>query len=141
PLGAEGNTQVCYPTTPGQVSHLLRRRVLRPWRKPLVVLTPKSLLRHRLAVSSLRAVARGSFQRIIVDLPAKQATRVLLCSGKVYYDLITAREARKRDDVAIVRFEQLYPLSDALLAETAKPFKGAQRGRVQERPDHLCSCS
>ena len=136
-LCAEDNMQVCYPTTPAQLFHLLRRQVLRPWRKPLVVLTPKSLLRHRLAVSSLRDLARGSFQRIIVDLPAKQATRVLLCSGKVYYDLITAREARKRDDVAIVRFEQLYPLSDALLAETVKPFKGAQLVWVQEEPFNM----
>jgi len=136
-LCAEDNIQVCYPTTPAQVFHLLRRQVLRPWRKPLVVMTPKSLLRHRLAVSSLRDLSRGSFQRIIVDPPAKQATRVLLCSGKVYYDLITARETKKRDDVAIVRFEQLYPLSDASLAEVVKPFKGAELIWVQEEPFNM----
>ena len=136
-LCAEDNMQVCYPTTPAQLFHLLRRQVLRPWRKPLVVLTPKSLLRHRLAVSSLRDLARGSFQRIIVDLPAKQATRVLLCSGKVYYDLITARETKKRDDVAIVRFEQLYPLSDASLSEVVKPFKGAELIWLQKEPFNM----
>jgi 2-oxoglutarate dehydrogenase E1 component len=136
-LSSEDNMQVCYPTTPAQLFHLLRRQVLRPWRKPLVVMTPKSLLRHRLAVSSLRDLAKGSFQRIIVDAAAKEAKRVLLCSGKVYYDLITAREAKKRDDVAIVRFEQLYPLSDALLSETVKPFKGAELIWVQEEPFNM----
>ncbi len=136
-LCAEDNMQVCYPTTPAQIFHLLRRQVLRPWRKPLVVMTPKSLLRHRLAVSSLRDLSSGSFRRIIVDPAAKEAKRVLLCSGKVYYDLITAREAKKRDDVAIVRFEQLYPLSDALLAETVKPFKGAELIWVQEEPFNM----
>src|SRR5438477_570721 len=136
-LCAEDNMQVCYPTTPAQIFHLFRRQVLRPWRKPLVVMTPKSLLRHRLAVSSLRDLARGSFQRIIVDPPAKQATRVLLCSGKVYYDLITARETKKRDDVAIVRFEQLYPLSDASLSEVVKPFKGAELIWVQDEPFNM----
>jgi 2-oxoglutarate dehydrogenase E1 component len=136
-LCAEDNMQVCYPTTPAQIFHLLRRQVLRPWRKPLVVMTPKSLLRHKLAVSSLRDLSSGSFQRIIVDPAAKQARRVLLCSGKVYYDLITAREAKKRDDVAIVRFEQLYPLSDSMLAETVKPFTGAELIWVQEEPFNM----
>ncbi len=136
-LCAEDNIQVCYPTTPAQIFHLLRRQVLRPWRKPLIVMTPKSLLRHKLAVSSLRDLAGGSFQRIIVDPAAKKATRALLCTGKIYYDLITAREAKKRDDVAIVRFEQLYPLSDALLAETVKPFKGAELFWVQEEPFNM----
>src|SRR5882724_3395795 len=104
-LCAEDNMQVCYPTTPAQVFHLFRRQVVRPWRKPLVVMTPKSLLRHKQAVSTLRELAEGSFQRIIVDAPAKKAKRVLLCSGKIHYDLLAAREAKKRDDVALVRFE------------------------------------
>jgi len=85
----------------------------------------------------LHDLSSGSFQRIIVDEAAKPAKRVLLCSGKVYYDLITAREAKKREDVAIVRFEQLYPLSDALLAETVKPFKGAELIWVQEEPFNM----
>ncbi|HYS09970.1 MAG TPA: 2-oxoglutarate dehydrogenase E1 component [Myxococcales bacterium] len=136
-LCSEDNIQVCYPTTPAQIFHLFRRQVVRPWRKPLIVMTPKSLLRHKQAVSSLRDLANGSFQRIIVDPAAKKATRALLCTGKIYYDLIAAREAKKRDDVAIVRFEQLYPLSDALLAETVKPFKGAELFWVQEEPFNM----
>jgi 2-oxoglutarate dehydrogenase E1 component len=136
-LCAEDNMQVCYPTTPAQIFHLFRRQVLRPWRKPLVVMTPKSLLRHKQAVSTLRDLAEGSFQRIIVDAPAKKAKRVLLCSGKIHYDLLAAREAKKRDDVALVRFEQLYPLSDAALADTVKPFKGAELVWVQEEPFNM----
>src|SRR5207253_2205818 len=97
-LCAEDNMQVCYPTTPAQFFHLLRRQVVRSWRKPLVVMTPKSLLRHKLAVSSLRDLTQGSFQRIIVDPAAKKAKRVLLCTGKIYYDLITAREEREPGD-------------------------------------------
>jgi 2-oxoglutarate dehydrogenase E1 component len=136
-LCAEDNMQVCNPTTPAQIFHLLRRQVRRGWRKPLVVMTPKSLLRHKQAASTLRELSQGSFQRIIVDRAAKQAKRALLCSGKIYYDLIAAREAKKRDDVAIVRFEQLYPLADELLAETVKPFKGAELIWVQEEPFNM----
>ncbi|HEY4731180.1 MAG TPA: 2-oxoglutarate dehydrogenase E1 component, partial [Myxococcales bacterium] len=136
-LCAEDNMQVCYPTTPAQIFHLFRRQVVRPWRKPLIVMTPKSLLRHKQAVSTLRELAKGSFQRIIVDAPAKKAKRVLLCSGKIHYDLLAAREAKKRDDVALVRFEQLYPLSDAALADTVKPFKGAELVWVQEEPFNM----
>jgi 2-oxoglutarate dehydrogenase E1 component len=136
-LCAEDNMQVCNPTTPAQIFHLLRRQVRRGWRKPLVVMTPKSLLRHKQAASTLRELSQGSFQRIIVDPAARQAKRALLCSGKIYYDLIAAREAKKRDDVAIVRFEQLYPLADELLAETVKPFKGAELIWVQEEPFNM----
>jgi 2-oxoglutarate dehydrogenase E1 component len=136
-LCAEDNMQVCYPTTPAQFFHLLRRQVLRPWRKPLVVMTPKSLLRHKAAVSTLQDLASGSFRRIIVEPPAKKAKRVLLCSGKVYYDLLAAREAKQRQDVALVRFEQLYPLADAALVEAVKPFKGAELIWVQEEPFNM----
>jgi 2-oxoglutarate dehydrogenase E1 component len=136
-LCAEDNMQVCYPTTPAQIFHLFRRQVVRPWRKPLIVMTPKSLLRHKLAVSTLRELAKGSFQRVIVDAPAKKAKRVLLCSGKIHYDLLAGREAKKRDDVALVRFEQLYPLSDAALADAVKPFKGAELVWVQEEPFNM----
>jgi 2-oxoglutarate dehydrogenase E1 component len=136
-LCAEDNMQVCYPTTPAQIFHLFRRQVVRPWRKPLIVMTPKSLLRHKQAVSTLRDLAEGSFQRVIVDPSAKKAKRVLLCSGKVYYDLQAAREAKKRDDVALVRFEQLYPLSESALADTVKPFKGAELIWVQEEPFNM----
>ena len=112
-LCAEDNIQVAQPTNPGQLFHLLRRQVLRKIRKPLVVMTPKSLLRHPQAVSKLEELATGSFQRVLPDnrpeLAAK-TRRILACSGKIYYELLQRREELKRDDVAIVRFEQLYPL-------------------------------
>src|SRR5690606_14186216 len=109
---AEDNMQVVYPTTPAQIFHLLRRQVLRPIRKPLIVMSPKSLLRHPAAVSSLEDLTDGSFQRVIPDgsVDPSDVRRVLLTSGKVYYDLLAAREERGANDVAIVRLEQLYPL-------------------------------
>src|SRR5204863_110884 len=111
-LCAEDNMQVCNLTTPAQYFHALRRQVLRPWRKPLVVMTPKSLLRHKHAVSNLKDLSEGGFQRVITDasVSARRVKRVLLCSGKVYYDLLAAREQKEREDVALVRLEQLYPL-------------------------------
>jgi 2-oxoglutarate dehydrogenase E1 component len=136
-LCAEDNMQVCYPTTPAQIFHLLRRQVLRPWRKPLVVLTPKSLLRNKAAVSSLDDLSQGAFRRIIWDPSVKKARRVLLCTGKVYYELAAAREAKKREDVAIIRIEQLYPLSDQLLAEALEPHKKAEVVWVQEEPFNM----
>ena len=112
-LCAEDNMQVVYPTTPAQIFHLLRRQVHRQWRKPLVVMTPKSLLRHKRAVSTLDELAEGRFQRLIDDdhVDAAAVRRVLLCTGKVYYDLLDGREKRGIEDVAIIRFEQLYPFS------------------------------
>jgi len=136
-LCAEDNLQVCYPTTPAQIFHLLRRQVLRPWRKPLIVMTPKSLLRQKSAVSTLDDLSKGAFRRIIWDHAVKSAKRVLLCSGKVYYDLLAGREAKKRDDVAIVRIEQLYPLTDLHLAEAVKPYAGAELIWVQEEPFNM----
>ncbi|MFC5581301.1 2-oxoglutarate dehydrogenase E1 component [Rhodanobacter terrae] len=111
-LCAFDNMQVCVPTTPAQDFHMIRRQMLRPVRKPLIVMTPKSLLRHKLAVSSLDELANGSFQLVIGEhreLPAKKVKRVVLCSGKVYYDLLEDAEKRGQNDVAIVRVEQLYP--------------------------------
>jgi 2-oxoglutarate dehydrogenase E1 component len=115
-LCALDNMQVCVPTTPSQMFHLLRRQVLRDCRKPLVALTPKSLLRHKLAVSSLDDLENGSFHLVIPDqriidkgANAKKVKRVVLCSGKVYYDLFEEAEKRKLGDVAVVRVEQLYP--------------------------------
>src|SRR5580700_79671 len=115
-LAAEDNIQVCNLTTPAQFFHVLRRQVNRLWRKPLVVFTPKSLLRSHDAVSTLDDMANGSFQRVIADDAAdpSKTSRILLCSGKVYYDLAAERRKRGREDVAIVRLEQYYPLSDAL---------------------------
>jgi len=111
-LCALENMQVCVPTTPAQMFHMLRRQMLRGVRKPLIVMTPKSLLRHKLAVSTLDDLADGSFQLVIPDTTtknAKKVRRVVLCSGKVYYDLIEEAARRGISDVAIIRVEQLYP--------------------------------
>jgi 2-oxoglutarate dehydrogenase E1 component len=111
-LCAESNMQVCVPSTPAQMFHMLRRQMLQPFRKPLIVMTPKSLLRHELSVSSLEDLTRGSFVRVIDeadDLPPAQVRRVVFCSGKVYFDLLRARRKAGIRDVALVRVEQLYP--------------------------------
>ncbi len=109
---AENNVQVCVPSNPAQMFHMMRRQMLRKLRKPLIVMTPKSLLRHRLASSPLEDVINGQFQRIIgeiEELDAPAVKRVVFCSGKVFYDLLEARRAAHIDNVAIVRIEQLYP--------------------------------
>jgi len=111
-LCALDNMQVCVPTTPAQMFHLLRRQMRRDVRKPLIVMTPKSLLRHKLAVSTLDDLANGAFQLVIPDRTAKagqQLRRIVLCSGKVYYDLVEEAGKRGLNDVAIIRVEQLYP--------------------------------
>ncbi len=104
--------QVCVPSTPAQMFHMLRRQMLQSFRKPLVVMTPKSLLRHDLSVSALEDLTRGGFARVIGetdDLPPAQVRRVVFCSGKVYFDLLKARRKDGIRDVALVRIEQLYP--------------------------------
>ncbi|MDD2048198.1 2-oxoglutarate dehydrogenase E1 component [Pseudomonas putida] len=124
-LCAEHNVQVCVPTTPAQIYHLLRRQVIRPLRKPLIVLTPKSLLRHKLAISTLEELAEGSFQTVIPEidtLDPKKVTRLVLCSGKVYYDLLEKRRAEGREDIAVVRIEQLYPFPEDDLVEILAPY-------------------
>lgn len=111
-LCAQENMQVCVPTTPAQIFHLLRRQVIRPLRRPLVVMTPKSLLRHKMAVSTLEDLSEGGFQAVIPEseeLDATVITRVIACSGKVYYELLEKRRELGRQDVAIIRVEQLYP--------------------------------
>jgi 2-oxoglutarate dehydrogenase E1 component len=138
-LAAEDNIQVCNLTTPAQIFHVLRRQVKRLWRKPLVVLTPKSLLRHPEAMSTLDELAEGAFQRVIPDdtVAADKVKRILLCSGKVYYDLAAERRKRKREDVAIVRLEQLYPTSDALTKALAPYREGTPVFWVQEEPRNM----
>jgi 2-oxoglutarate dehydrogenase E1 component len=129
-LCAEQNIQVCVPTTPGQMFHLLRRQMLRPYRRPLVVMTPKSLLRHRLATSTLDELAGGRFQPVIgeVDgLDPVDVERVVICSGKVFYDLLEARRARGLSNVAIVRIEQIYPFPRDHFAEAIAPFAAAEQ--------------
>jgi 2-oxoglutarate dehydrogenase E1 component len=117
-LAAEDNIQVVNLTTPAQLFHCLRRQVVRPWRKPLVVMSPKSLLRHNAVVSSLDELAEGAFRRVLPDAgdadPGSVA-KVILTSGKVYYDLEAARRERERHDVAILRLEQYYPIDAAVL--------------------------
>jgi 2-oxoglutarate dehydrogenase E1 component len=111
-LCAFDNMQVCVPTTPAQDFHMTRRQMLHKVRKPLIVMTPKSLLRHKLAVSTLDELANGSFQLVISEhreLAAKKVKRVVFCSGKVYYDLLETAEKQERNDVAVIRVEQLYP--------------------------------
>ncbi|MGN5517572.1 2-oxoglutarate dehydrogenase E1 component [Halopseudomonas sp. Lyrl_26] len=129
-LCAEQNIQVCVPTTPAQIYHLLRRQVIRPLRKPLVVLSPKSLLRHKLAVSTLEDLAEGSFQTVIPEIdqidPVK-VDRVIMCSGKVYYDLLEKRRADGLDNVAIVRIEQLYPFPEDDLSEVLAPYTNVRK--------------
>ncbi|ABB74160.1 2-oxoglutarate dehydrogenase E1 component [Nitrosospira multiformis ATCC 25196] len=111
-LCAQYNIQVCVPTTPAQMFHLLRRQMVRPLRKPLVIMSPKSLLRHKESVSSLEDLVDGGFRNIISDmeeLDPKKVRRLIACSGKVYFDLAAHRRKNKIEDVAIIRIEQLYP--------------------------------
>lgn len=139
-LCAEDNIQVCYPTTPAQCFHLLRRQVARPWRKPLIVMTPKSLLRHPLAVSSLDDLQSGTFQRFLPDPKVKPEglRRLVLCSGKIYYDLIQEREKRGIDDIAVCRIEQFYPMSDDALRQSLDPWgKDLDILWVQEEPRNM----
>jgi 2-oxoglutarate dehydrogenase E1 component len=126
-LCGEDNMQVCYPTTPAQYFHVLRRQLKRGFRKPLVLMTPKSLLRHKACVSPVDQFAHGSFQEIIDDtLDPGRVRRVLLCSGKVYYDLLEKRQADKIEDVAIVRLEQFYPLPAQMLERILARYRKAK---------------
>jgi len=123
-LCAEQNMQVCVPTTPAQIFHLLRRQMLRALRKPLIVMTPKSLLRHKLAVSELTELHAAGFRNIIGeidDLDPDRVTRLVLCTGKVYYDLLEARRRDSLEHIAIIRLEQLYPFPESeFVKELAK---------------------
>ncbi len=126
-LCALENMIVCTPTTPAQAYHMIRRQMRMTTRKPLVVMTPKSLLRHKLAVSTLDELAKGEFQHLIPDASAdvKKVKRVVVCGGKVYYDLLEEQQKQGLDDVAILRIEQLYPFPRAMLAAELKRFKNA----------------
>jgi 2-oxoglutarate dehydrogenase E1 component len=139
-LCADNNMQVCQPTTPAQIFHLLRRQMIRLFRKPLVVMTPKSLLRNKDAVSSLGDLAKGSFQTVIGEvgeIDAKKVKRVVACSGKVYYDLVTSRKERGAEDVAVIRVEQLYPFPHkAFSAELRKYPNLAEVVWAQDEPQN-----
>ena len=136
-LAAEDNLQLVQPTTPAQYFHCLRRQALRRWRKPLVVFTPKSLLRHPRIISPLEDLARGSFQRTLwSDSPSPQ--RVLMCTGKIFYELLAHREKFQRDNIALLRLEQLYPLRDAILERALAPCPaGTPIVWVQEEPENM----
>ncbi len=124
-LCAEHNIQVCIPTTPAQIFHLLRRQAIRPMRRPLVVMSPKWILRHKLATSSLEDLASGEFMPVIGDRCAADpatARKLILCSGKVYYHLYEEIQARGITDTAVVRIEQLYPFPEKLLSEVMAPY-------------------
>jgi len=128
-LCAEHNMQVCVPSNASQIFHLLRRQMLRPFRKPLVVLTPKSLLRKKEASVPIRELASGSFLTVVPEIDAlepKEVTRVIACCGKVYYDLLGARRERRHDNAAIVRVEQLYPFPHKQFAAELKRYPNAR---------------
>ena len=138
-LCAEENIQVCYPTTPAQYFHLLRRQVKRNFRKPLVVLTPKSLLRHPLAVSNLSELTGGFFQEVLDDETNKKTSpRLVLCSGKIYYELFQRRQDLKRDDTSIIRLEQFYPFPHKQLEEVLAKYGQVKEWYwVQEEPENM----
>jgi 2-oxoglutarate dehydrogenase E1 component len=122
---ADHNWQVCVPSTPAQVYNMLRRQVVRPMRKPLIVMSPKSLLRHPLAVSSMEELAEGKFHNVIGeidDIEPKNVKRVVMCSGKVYYDLLDQRRKNEQTDVAIIRLEQLYPFPQEECAKVVAQY-------------------
>jgi 2-oxoglutarate dehydrogenase E1 component len=142
--------QVCNLTTPAQLFHAIRRQMHRSFRKPLVVMSPKSLLRHKLAVSRVAEFTHGAFRSVIDDIACDGAvaagvtvvrdrvTRVLLCSGKVYYDLLAARAEQTRDDVAIVRLEQLYPFPAHEVRDVLDLYPNAEDVCwVQEEPQNM----
>ncbi|GGI88927.1 2-oxoglutarate dehydrogenase E1 component [Legionella impletisoli] len=129
-LCAQQNMQVCVPTTPAQIFHLLRRQILRKYRKPLIVMTPKSLLRHKLAVSSVKDLSHGKFYNVIPEvdeLNEEKVSRVVLCCGKVYYDLLQKRREESLDHVAIIRIEQLYPFPKQDLKRELAKYPNAKK--------------
>ena len=125
-LCAESNMQICVPSTPAQTFHMIRRQMIRPYRRPLIVMTPKSLLRNPAAVSTMKELTDGSFRPIIDEDRFKKSkekiTRIVLCSGKVYYDLLAKSNEENITDTALIRIEQLYPFPDKLLATILKTY-------------------
>lgn len=138
-LCAKENMQVINPTTPANMFHALRRQLKRDFRVPLIVMTPKSLLRHPMCVSTLEDFTKKGFEEVIDDavVDANNVKRVILCTGKVYYDLLKKQQEDDRKDVAIVRLEQLYPLAEKQLAALAKKYKNAEWKWVQEEPKNM----
>jgi 2-oxoglutarate dehydrogenase E1 component len=138
-LAAEDNWQIVQPTTAAQFYHCLRRQVVRTWRKPLVVFTPKSLLRHSAVFSPLEEFTRGTFRRILCD-PGEVCPpqRVLMCTGKVFFDLAAHRDEMQRGDVRLIRLEQLYPWRDGPLVDALSDLPdGSPVFWVQEEPENM----
>ncbi len=139
-LCAQNNIRVCVPTTPAQIFHALRRQVLQEFRKPMIVMAPKSLLRHKLAVNTIDDLASGAFQTVIPEVDAidsKSVRRVVFCSGKVYYDLLEKRRENEQTDIAIVRIEELYPFPAKAYASQIKEYPNASEVVwVQEEPEN-----
>ncbi|WP_191600284.1 2-oxoglutarate dehydrogenase E1 component [Marinomonas algicola] len=125
-LCAEYNIQVCVPTTPAQIYHILRRQAIRPLRRPLIIMSPKSLLRHKQATSTLEELSEGGFKNVLPEtaqnIEPKKVKRLVICSGKIYYDLINRREALEKDDVAVIRLEQLYPFPYQDFKDVLAPY-------------------
>src|SRR5690242_14165266 len=136
-LAARDNIQICYPSTAAQYFHLLRRQALRSWRKPLVVFTPKSMLRHPAASSPLSDLANGAFQTVIPDPGDGSAQRVLICTGKIGHELSAARKRRGGDGTAVVFVEQLYPFPHEELAAELSRYADAEFVWVQEEPANM----
>ncbi|TCP07195.1 2-oxoglutarate dehydrogenase E1 component [Caldimonas thermodepolymerans] len=128
-LAADNNMQICQPTTASQIFHVLRRQMVRMFRKPLVLMTPKSLLRNKDATSPLSEFTKGEFRTVIgethAEIDAAKVKRVIICSGKVYYDLVKKREEKKAGDVAIIRVEQLYPFPHKAFGAELKKYPNA----------------
>lgn len=135
-LAANYNMQVCYPSTPASMFHMLRRQMHRDFRIPLIVMTPKSLLRNPLCVSKISDFTTGGFQEVIDDsyADAKKVKRVLFCTGKIYYELLQKQQSDKRKDIAIVRIEQLYPMPEKQMDAIMKKYAKAEMCWVQEEP-------
>lgn len=138
-LAGHNNMQVVYPTTPSQFFHLLRRQTLRPLHKPLIVFTPKALLRHSQCVSSVKDIAEGSFREIIDDrVEADEIKKLVFCTGKIYYDLLQERSKRNQNEIALIRIEQLYPLNESALSQIVRKYKNCKAYLwAQEEPKNM----
>ena len=142
-LCADNNMQVVQPTTPAQIFHILRRQMVADYRKPLIIFTPKSLLRHKEAISELTDLAKGGFQTIIpevdktVEVDAKKVKRLLVCSGRVYYDIIAHRREEKDQNVPVIRMEQMYPFPHKAFAAELKKYPSLEEVVwVQDEPQN-----
>jgi 2-oxoglutarate dehydrogenase E1 component len=135
---AKYNMQIVNCTTPANFYHVLRRQLKREYRKPLLVFTPKSLLRHPKCVSSLSDLADRKFEGIIDDtIPSKSVDKLVLCSGKIYYELLDRREKEKSVNIALIRIEQLFPLDKQGIKELIKKYKAKEIVWVQEEPQNM----